>query len=93
MSEEKKSRNYKLQISEELQAGVYANAVSVHFNSNECVIDMAYNIPNMPEPVIKIVSRVNMSHKTAESFLKVLSNSLLDWKNKTRDQQEKENNE
>jgi len=78
--EEKKE--YKIKIKEEEEQGVYANAVSVHFNQNECIIDMAYNIPNMPEPVIKVVSRINMSHRTAESFLKVLSNAMLDWKNK-----------
>lgn len=83
MTEEKK-KQYKVKISEEIESGVYANAVSVHFNNNECVVDMAYTIPNLPEPVIKIVSRVNMSHKTAESLIKVLSNALLDWKNKQK---------
>ncbi len=77
-----KKKQYKIKLTEELEGGVYANAVSVHVNNNECVLDLAYTMPNMPEPVIKIVSRVNMSHKTAESFLKVLSNAILDWKNK-----------
>lgn len=79
MAENKK---YKVKISEEMEAGVYTNAVSVHFNNNECVIDMAYLLPNAPEPILKVVSRINMNHKTAESFLKVLSNAMLDWKNK-----------
>ncbi|MFH1284626.1 MAG: DUF3467 domain-containing protein [Candidatus Peregrinibacteria bacterium] len=80
MAEEKKQ--YKVKITEEQESGVYANAVSVHFNANECILDMAYVLPNTPEPLLKVVSRINMSHKTAESFLKVLSNALLDWKNK-----------
>lgn len=82
---EEKSSQYKIKIQEEIENGVYANAVSVHMNNNECIIDMAYTLPNMPEPVIKIVSRINMSHKTAESFLKVLSNAILDWKNKQKE--------
>jgi hypothetical protein len=82
MAEEKKKK-YKIKLPESKEEGVYANAVSVHFNSNECILDMAYVIPNMPEPVLKVVSRINMSHKTAESFLKVLSNAILDWKNKS----------
>lgn len=83
--EEKKT--IKVKISEEIEGGVYANAMSIHFNQNECIIDMAYNVPNSSEPTIKVVSRVNMSHATAESFLKVLSNSILDWKNKTKKEQ------
>lgn len=84
MDPKQETKKFKVKISEESEAGVYANAVSIHFNSNECVIDMAYVIPNASEPVLKIVSRINMSHQTAESLLKVLSNALLDWKNKTK---------
>lgn len=82
-SEKPEPKNFKVKISEEKESGVYANAVSVHFNNSECVIDLAYSIPNSETPTLKVVSRVNMSHKTAESFLKVMSNALLDWKNKT----------
>jgi len=77
-------KNYTIKIDEAIEHGVFANAVSVHFNNNECVIDMAYTIPNAPEPTIKVVSRINMTHKTAESFLKVLSDTFLDWKNKQK---------
>lgn len=85
MADQKK---YKVKISEEQEAGVYSNAVSVHFNGNECILDMAYVMPNTSEPTLKVVSRVNMSHKTAESFLKVLSNALLDYKNKSDKKEE-----
>jgi hypothetical protein len=79
-------KKYKVKIHDEIEGGVYSNAISVHFNSNECIIDLGYSIPNSPEPLIKVVSRVNMSHKTAESFVNVLSNALLDWKNKQKEQ-------
>jgi len=79
-------RNYTVKINEDMEQGVFANAVSVHFNNNECVIDMAYTIPNSPEPTIKVVSRINMTHKTAESFMKVLTDTFLDWKNKQKKQ-------
>ena len=85
---EEKKKQIKAKISKKVEQGVYANAVSVNFNNNECIIDFAYQLPNMQEPTIKIVSRVNMSHRTAESFLNVLSNSMLDWKNKTKEKPE-----
>ena len=86
---DEKSPQYKIKITEEIENGVYANAVSVHMNNNECIVDMAYTLPNLPEAVIKIVSRINMSHKTAESFLKVLSNAILDWKNNSSRSEQK----
>ena len=87
MNNKEEKKTIKVKISEELEGGVYANAISIHFNQNECIIDMAYNVPNSTEPTIKVVSRVNMTHATAESFLKVLSNSILDWKNKSKKEQ------
>ena len=89
-TDNKNKKQYKVKITEEMENGVYANAVSVHFNNNECVLDMAYTVPNASEPLIKVVSRINMSHKTAESFLKVLSNAILDWKNKNKPEDNKE---
>lgn len=83
MAEENK-KEYRVILPEQFEAGVYANAVSVHFNNNECIIDMAYTLPNTKEPTLKVVSRINMTHKTAESFLKVMTNGLLDWKNKQK---------
>ncbi len=86
---EKSPKKYKVKLPEELEQGTYSNAVSVHFNQNECIIDFAYVLPNTPEPALKVVSRINMSHRTAESFLKVLSNGLLDWRNKQAEHTEK----
>ncbi|MBT4916911.1 DUF3467 domain-containing protein [Candidatus Peregrinibacteria bacterium] len=85
MADQKK---YNIKIPEDQESGVYSNAVSVHFNGNECIIDMAYVMPNVKEPTLKVVSRVNMSHRTAESFLKVLSNAMLDFKNKNDKKEE-----
>lgn len=70
-----------LKVPEEQQAGVYANAVSVNLNQNEVILDFGYIVPNVKPTTIKVVSRVNMSHKTSESFLKVLQNAVLDWRN------------
>ena len=36
-------------LPENVEAGVYANAVSVNVNKNEFILDFAYNIPNTSE--------------------------------------------
>lgn len=76
---------YRARISEEMESGVYSNAAQVHFTNNECILDMAYILPSAAEPTLRVVSRINMSHKTAESLLKALSNGILDWKNKSKE--------
>lgn len=90
MAEENK-KQYLVKIPEEVEGGNFVNAISVHFNANECVIDLGYTLPNAEKPTIKIVSRNNMTHRTAESFLKVLSNALLDFKNKNKEKNEGSN--
>ncbi len=81
MNDEKKK---KLQVKYDaaMEAGVFSNAVSVSTNRNEMIIDFGYILPNVNPSTIKIVSRVNITQRTAESFLKVLSNAVLDMKNK-----------
>jgi len=74
-----------LKVSDDQQAGVYANAVSVNLNQNEVIIDFGYIVPNVKPTTIKVTSRVNMTHRTAESFLKVLQNAVLDWRNKQKE--------
>ena len=71
-----------LKVPEAMQEGVYANAVSVNLNQNEVIIDFGYIMPNVKPTSIKVVSRINMTHKTAESFMNVLQNAVLDWRNK-----------
>jgi hypothetical protein len=71
------------------QSGMYSNAVSVHVNMNEVVLDFGYAVPNTNPPEIRIVERVNLNHRTAESFLTVLQNAMLDFRNKVKEANEK----
>jgi hypothetical protein len=66
------------------EQGVYANAVSVHVNQNEVILDFGYIMPNVKPMTIKVVNRVNITHQTAESFMNVLSNAMLDWRNRQK---------
>ena len=68
-----------------MEQGTFSNAVSVHVNQTEVIIDFGYILPNNTPMVIKVVSRVNLSHQTAESFMKVLSNAMLDWRNRQKE--------
>jgi len=81
MAEEEKAK-IQVKFDAAQETGNYSNAVSVHVNKNEMVFDFGYIIPNVKPTTIKVVSRVNVSHETAESFLKILSNAVLDLKNK-----------
>ncbi|MFT7184144.1 MAG: hypothetical protein ACI9QC_000475 [Oceanicoccus sp.] len=74
--------NLKVNVAESVRPGVYSNAVSVNVNSNEVVVDFGYLLPNTKDPEIEVVARVNMNHKTAESFLNVLGGAMEDFKKK-----------
>jgi hypothetical protein len=69
----------------EMEQGIFSNAVSVHVNQNEVILDFGYIIPNSNPVTIKVVNRVNLTHQTAESFMKVLSNAMLDWRNRQKE--------
>lgn len=84
MAEEPK-KEIQVKLTQEMEQGNYSNAVSVHVNQNEVVVDFGYVLPNMKPTTIKVVSRVNLSHQTAESFMKVISNAMLDWRNKVKE--------
>jgi len=71
------------------ETGVYSNAVSVNMNKNEMVLDFGYILPNVKPTTIKVVSRINLSHQTAENLLKILSNAVLDYKNKQKEAAQK----
>ncbi|OGJ43069.1 hypothetical protein A2974_02215 [Candidatus Peregrinibacteria bacterium RIFCSPLOWO2_01_FULL_48_20] len=71
-----------VKVPDDVQKGTYSNAVSVNVNSNEVVLDFGYLLPNTPNPIIEVVSRVNMNQRTAESFIGVLSGALDDFKKK-----------
>lgn len=81
MTEENKKK-LQIKFDNAIEAGVYSNAVSVSSTKNEMIIDFGYMLPNVDPSTIKVVSRVNLTHNTAESFLKILSNAVLDMKNK-----------
>ncbi len=83
MADEKKEIQVKLEPG--MEQGIFSNAVSVHVNQNEVVIDFGYILPNAKPMTIKVVSRVNLTHQTAESFMKVLSNAVLDWRNRQKE--------
>lgn len=68
-----------------LESGIFSNAVSVHVNQNEVILDFGYILPNSKPMTIKVVSRVNLTHQTAESFMKVISNAMLDWRNRQKE--------
>ncbi len=73
-----------LKIESQMEQGIFSNAISIHVNNNEVILDFGYMIPNLPEATIKLVSRVNLTHRTAESLMNVLSNAMLDWRNKNK---------
>jgi hypothetical protein len=84
MADEKKQIQVKMEPAQE--QGIFANAVSVHVNQNEVILDFGYILPNSTPMTIKVVSRLNLTHQTAESFMKVLSNAVLDWRNRQKNE-------
>ncbi len=73
-----------VKVPEEVQKGVYSNAVSVTVNTNEVVVDFGYVLPNVQPTTIEVVSRVNMTHHSAENFISTFQNALLDHRNKNK---------
>ncbi len=84
MAEENKQQ-IQVRVEPAVEGGIFANAVSVHVNQNEVVVDFGYILPNSKPMTIKVANRVNLTHQTAESFMKVLSNAMLDWRNRQKD--------
>ncbi len=82
MANEQQQPQVQVKVDAAQEQGVYANAVSVHVNQNEVVLDFGYIMPNVKPMTIKVVNRVNITHQTAESFMNVLSNAMLDWRNR-----------
>lgn len=84
MSSNVNDNKLQLVLPENKKTGVYSNAVSVSINDNELILDFGYMIPGVTPPTIEVVSRINMGHKSAESFLTILQNVILDYKNNKR---------
>ena len=83
-NENKGKKKINLQIDQKDQVGVYSNAVSVRVTDNEVLLDFSYILPQMETPTLKIVSRVNLSHASAEKFVSLLQNAMLDYRNKKK---------
>ena len=73
-----------LKIDAAIEQGSYSNAISIHVNHNEVILDFGYMLPNQDPVTIKLVGRINLTHQTAESLMNVLSNAMLDWRNKNK---------
>ncbi|MBP7058549.1 DUF3467 domain-containing protein [Candidatus Gracilibacteria bacterium] len=78
-----------VKIDPAIEQGIFSNAMSVHVNANEVIVDIGYILPNTKPMTIKVVNRINMTHQTAESFMNLLSNAMLDWRNKQKDAPQK----
>lgn len=83
---ENSNQSINLKIDPANEQGTFSNAISIHVNNNEVILDFGYMLPNQNPVTIKLVSRVNMTHQTAESLMNVLSNAMLDWRNKQKSQ-------
>ena len=81
MADENKQK-LQIKYDPQTETGVYSNAISVSTNKNEMILDFGYILPNVKPSTIRIVSRINITHDTAERLLKILSNAVLDLKNK-----------
>lgn len=73
-----------LKIDPAVEQGSYTNAISIHITQNEVTLDFGYMLPNQDPVTIKLVGRMNLTHQTAESLMNVLSNAMLDWRNKNK---------
>jgi len=74
-----------IKVSDSIQKGVYSNAASVTVNAHEVILDFGYVLPNVQPTTIDVVSRINMTHHSAESFISTFQNALLDHRNKTKE--------
>lgn len=68
-----------ISITEDMKAGVYANAASASVTANELILDLGYIVPNEKPMTVKVVSRANMSIRTAESLVQLLQGSIGDY--------------
>lgn len=78
-----------VKIDPAIEQGTYSNAVSVHVNAGEIILDFGYIVPNVKPMTVKVLNRVNLSFQTAESFLKVFTNAMLDLRNRQKDAENK----
>lgn len=84
MSSHKPEQTIQVKVSENVQQGVYSNAASVTVTNNEIIIDFGYVLPNIQPTTINVVSRINMTHQSAENFISTFQNAILDHRNKQK---------
>jgi hypothetical protein len=69
-----RERQIKIEISDEIADGIYANTAFIASNKSEFILDFARYLPGNTRG--KIVSRVVMNPINAKAFLKALSESV-----------------
>lgn len=84
MADKQNQQTIQLKVPEAVQKGVYSNAASVTVNNNEVILDFGYVLPNSNPMTIEVVSRVNMTHQSAQNFISTFQNALLDHRNKVK---------
>lgn len=83
-SNDSQQQTVQVKVPEAIQSGVYSNALSVTVNPNEIIVDFGYVLPNVQPTTINIVSRINLTHQSAENFISTLQNAILDHRNKQK---------
>ncbi len=69
-----RERQIKIEISDEVADGIYANTAFIASNKSEFILDFARYLPGNTRG--KVVSRVVMNPINAKAFLKALSESV-----------------
>lgn len=87
-SQDPQQQTVQIKVPDSLQAGMYSNALSVTVNPNEIIVDFGYVLPNVQPTTISVVSRINLTHQSAENFISTLQNAILDYRNKQNKKKE-----
>ncbi len=76
MSEKPKTKQFKVEVSPDLQP-VYVNFAIVNHNYNEIVLDFAHLMPNMP--AVRIQTRLVLTPYHAKLLLRALQTGLANY--------------
>jgi len=83
--ENKVTRQVAIKVPVDMATGVYADGSRIHIRDKAVIIDFIYELPDNPEvKTLEVVSRVNMSFHSAERFLSVFQNAVLDHINRNK---------
>lgn len=75
-----------VEIPESIKNGSYANAVSVNVGQHDVTLDFGLIQPGVKDPTIGVVQRLIITHEVAESFMTILQDAMLDFRNKKKKQ-------